>query len=47
MNLLFNILAVRYPTINESLFEASSENTLGPLNILKLSTDYTPDSEKN
>lgn len=46
MNPLFSDLAVRYPAINESLFKAISENTLAPVNVLKLSTDYTPDREK-
>ena len=46
MNPLFSDLAVRYPAINETLFKAISENTLAPVNILKLSTDYTPDREK-
>lgn len=40
MNPLFSDL------INESLFKAISENILAPINILKLSTDYTPDREK-
>lgn len=45
-NFLFSDLAVRYPAINESLFKAISENTMEPINILKLSTDYTPEREK-
>lgn len=32
MNPLFSDLAVRYPAINESLFEAISENRLAPVN---------------
>lgn len=46
MNPLFSDLAVRYPAINESLFKAISENTMAPINILKLYTKYTPDREK-
>ena len=41
MNLLFSNLAVRYSAINESLFKTISENTLAPVNVLKLSTDYS------
>lgn len=46
MNLLFSDLAVRYPAINKFLFKAISENTMALINILKLSTDYTPEREK-
>ena len=46
MNPLFSDLAVRYPAINETLFKAISENPLAPVNILKLSTNYTSDGEK-
>lgn len=46
MNPLFSNLLVRYPAINKSLFKAISENILAPVNVLKLSTDYTPDREK-
>lgn len=43
---MFSDLAVRFTAINETLFKAVSENTLAPVNILKLSTNYTPDREK-
>lgn len=46
MNPLFSDLVVRYLAINESLFKAISENTMAPINILKLSTNYTPEREK-
>lgn len=46
MSPLFRDLAVRYPAINESLFKAIFDNTLAPINILKLSTDYTPERER-
>lgn len=46
MNPLFSNMAIRYPAINESLFKAISENTMAPINILKLCTKYTPDREK-
>lgn len=46
MNFLFRDLAVQYPTINKSLFKAIFENILSFINILKLSTDYSPDPEK-
>lgn len=46
MNLLFSNLAIQYPAINESLFKAILENTIAPINILKLSTDYMPKQEK-
>ena len=46
MNPSFSDLALRYPAINESLFKEISENRLALVNVLKLSTDYTPDWEK-
>lgn len=46
MNSLFSNLAVQYPAINEIQFKPILENTLAPVNIFKLSTDYTPDHQK-
>lgn len=43
MNILFSNLAIWYPAINKLLFKAIFKNTLTFINILKLSTNYTPD----